>query len=83
MAAVFSAVSGLELSMSKEQHRCKFLLYQSFISTPSNELYCFENINYKWFLFLVAIMRGLDFGFCGGVSYYFGIWIEYNISIQF
>lgn len=58
-------------------------LYQSFVSTPSNELYCFKNINYKWFLFLVAIMRGLDFGFCGGVSYNFGIWIEYNISIQF
>jgi hypothetical protein len=24
--AVFSAISGLELSMSKEQHKCKFLL---------------------------------------------------------
>lgn len=56
---------------------------RALFSTPSNELYCFKNINYKWFLFLVSMVRDLDFGLCGGVSYCFGIWIEYNISIHF
>ena len=46
---VFSAVSGLELSMSKEHHQCKLISYYSFISNSacsiiSNYAVCYMRI---------------------------------------